>query len=115
MADLRVMSWNVQNLFPSGHPQGPATDEELSEAGSVGRGDRCRGTGRMALQEVGPPEVLSDLDDVCSTNFEFRLAGIADDRGIRVALLSSRLLSDRRDMTEFPSGVLPVQWRDARF
>ena len=28
MAELTVMTWNVQNLFPPGTPDGPATQEE---------------------------------------------------------------------------------------
>jgi hypothetical protein len=28
MAVLTVMTWNVQNLFPVGHPDGPDTEEK---------------------------------------------------------------------------------------
>jgi hypothetical protein len=28
MADLRVMTWNVQNLLPAGQGDGPATQQE---------------------------------------------------------------------------------------
>ena len=30
MAELTVMTWNVQNLLPVGHEGGPATDEEYA-------------------------------------------------------------------------------------
>ena len=69
----------------------------------------------LALQEVGPAEVLADLNEACAIDFDFRLTGTADDRGIRVALMSPRRLSHRRDMVDFPPGVLPVQCRDTEF
>ena len=28
MPDLTVMTWNIQNLFPVGHADGPATQQE---------------------------------------------------------------------------------------
>jgi hypothetical protein len=44
----------------------------------------------LALQEVGPEHVLADLNTACSIDFDNRLAGIPDGRGIRVAVLSPR-------------------------
>jgi hypothetical protein len=29
--DLTVMTWNIQNLFPVGHPDGPATQQEYDD------------------------------------------------------------------------------------
>jgi hypothetical protein len=69
----------------------------------------------LALQEVGPEQVLSDLNGACSIDFDNRLAGIPDQRGIRVVLLSPRRLSNRVDVTAYPVGVLPVQSRDLIF
>jgi hypothetical protein len=37
MADLTVMTWNIQNLFPVGHEDGPAT-----QGRGPGWGHRCR-------------------------------------------------------------------------
>ena len=50
-----------------------------------------------------------------ASTFDNRLVGSSDDRGIRVALLSPRPLSDRVDITTFPLGVVPVQSRDLIF
>ena len=69
----------------------------------------------LALQEVGPPEELADLNAACAIDFDDRLLGKTDRRGIRVALLSPRQLSHRRDSWQFPPGVLPVQCRDTMF
>jgi hypothetical protein len=67
------------------------------------------------LQEVGPEQLLAYLNAACSNDFDDRLVGIPDGRGIRVALLSPRLLSNRVDITVFPLGVVPVQSRDLIF
>ena len=110
------MSWNVQNLLPVGAEGGPATPEiyraKLAAVAAVIDGVR---PDVLALQEVGGDDVLADLDEACAAAFPHRVAGVPDDRGIRVALLSSRPLTGRRDTTEFPPGVLPVQWRDTAF
>lgn len=37
----------------------------------------------VALQEVGPPEVLADLAQSCQIDFDHRLVGKADGRDIR--------------------------------
>ena len=61
MADLTVMTWNIQNLFPVGHTDGPATQQEYD--------DKLAGLAEvinavqpdvLALQEVGPEQVLAD-------------------------------------------------------
>lgn len=115
MAQLTVMTWNVQNLFPPGHPESLETPAEYRA--------RLRALAAIiddvapdvvALQEVGGVEVLVDLNDACAIDFDNRMVGIPDSRGIRVALMSPRRLSNRRDVTALPPGVLPVQTRDLR-
>jgi hypothetical protein len=59
--------------------------------------------------------VLADLNAACSIDFDNRLTGTPDVRGIRVALMSPRLLSNRVNITTFPLGVVPVQSRDLIF
>ena len=116
MAELTVMSWNVQNLLPVGAEGGPASPDayraKLAAVAAVIDGVH---PDVLALQEVGGDDVLADLDEACAAAFPHRVAGVPDDRGIRVALLSSRPLRGRRDTTDFPPGVLPVQWRDTTF
>jgi hypothetical protein len=60
-------------------------------------------------------EVLADLTYACAIDFDHRLVGIPDPRGIRVALMSPRQLSTRTDITGYPTGVLPVQSTDLVF
>ena len=116
MAVLTVMTWNVQNLFPVGHQDGPVTDEEYqAKLATLAAVIDAVEPDVMALQEVGPEQVLADLNAACSIDFDNRLLGIPDSRGIRVALLSPRRLSNRTDTQTFPAGVLPVQARDLAF
>jgi predicted extracellular nuclease len=116
MAVLTVMSWNVQNLLPVGHEDGPATDEEYqAKLAALAVVIDAVEPDVLALQEVGPEQVLADLNAACSIDFDNRLVGTPDRRGIRVALLSPRRLSNRVNTQVFPTGVLPVQIRDLAF
>ena len=100
MAELTVMTWNVQNLLPVGHDDGPTTDDEYqAKLAALAAVIDIVGPDVLALQEVGPDEVLADLNEACAIDFDFRLTGTADGRGIRVALMSPRRLSHRRDMS----------------
>jgi endonuclease/exonuclease/phosphatase family metal-dependent hydrolase len=116
VADLTVMTWNVQNLFPAGHEFGPATQAQYDDKiAALAEVIDAVEPDVLALQEVGPDEVLADLDAACAIDFDNRLTGLPDDRGIRVALLSPRRLANRRDIVSYPSGVVPVQALDLIF
>jgi predicted extracellular nuclease len=99
-----------------GHVDGPATQQEYDDkiAGLAGVINAVE-PDVLALQEVGLEHVLADPNAECSIDFDNQLAGIPDGRGIRVALLSPGLLSDRVDITTFPQGVVAVQSRDLIF
>jgi Endonuclease/Exonuclease/phosphatase family len=87
MPDLTVMTWNTQNLFPVGHADGPATQQEYDDKiGGLAELINAVKPDLLALQEVGPEQVLADLNAACSIDFDNRLVGIPDGRGIRVAL-----------------------------
>jgi hypothetical protein len=106
--DLTVMTWNIQNLFPVGHPDGPATQQEYDDkVAGLAEVINAVEPDILALQEVGPEHVLADLDAASNIDFDNRLVGSPDGRGIRVALQSPRLLSNRVDITTFPLGVAP--------
>jgi len=113
VAQLTVMTWNVQNLFPPTEPDatGPYQAKLAQLAAVI---DRVA-PDVLALQEVGPVSVLDDLDDRCAIDFDHRVAGLADGRGIRVALLSPRRLSNVTTTRAFPDQVAPVQVRDLTF
>jgi endonuclease/exonuclease/phosphatase family metal-dependent hydrolase len=116
LAELTVMTWNVQNLFPVGHAEGPATQQAYDiKIGALAAVIDAAHPDVVALQEVGPDEVLADLTAVCATKLRYRMTGVPDTRGIRVALLSTRRLSNRADITSYPTGLLGVQCRDSIF
>jgi hypothetical protein len=94
MPDITVMTWNIQNLFPVGHADGPATQQEYDDKiAGLAEVINAVEPDLLALQEVGPEQVLADLNAACNIDFDNRLIGIPDGRGSRVALLSPRLLS----------------------
>ncbi len=111
MATLTVVTWNVQNLFQVAHgdPARQAYEDKLAALAAVI--DKV-GPDVLALQEVGPDEVLDDLAEACATPLPFQVTGSHDGRGIRVALLAQRRLTNVRNLTAFPKGLLPVQVRD---
>ena len=99
-----------------GHVDAPATQQEYDDkvAGLAEVIDAAE-PDVLALQEVGPEHALADLNAACSIDFDNRLVGRPDGRGIRVALLSPRQLSNRVNITTFPLGVVQVQSRDLIF
>jgi len=116
MAELVVMTWNVQNLLPVGSVGGPTSVAEYN-AKLAARAAVIAAVEPdvLAVQEIGDDDVVADLNDACGDRFPHRATGSPDGRGIRVALLSAHPLGDVRDVTTFPAGVLPVQVRDITF
>ena len=113
MTDFRVATWNVQNLFEAGTDDGPATavqyDAKLASLAALI--DQLQ-PHVLALQEVGPEPALVALQQALTLQMSHRLLGIADDRGIRCALLSTLPLSNAVNVRPFPTGLLPVQCGD---
>jgi len=67
VTDLTVMTWNIQNLFPVGHEDGPATQQEYDDKiGGLAEVIDAVQPDLLALQEIGPEQVLADLNAACS-------------------------------------------------
>ena len=113
MTELRVMSWNVQNLILPGEPDGPDTqakfDAKVRSLASVIDGFRPH---VLALQEVGSPAALRALQVALEWDMPHSELGDPDGRNIRVAFLSVRVLREVIRVREFPSRLLPVQVGD---
>ena len=61
----------VQNLLPVGHPDGPVTDEEYqAKLATLAAVIDAVEPDVLALQEVGPEQVLADLNAACSSDFD---------------------------------------------
>jgi len=116
MSSLRVMTWNVQNLFLPSHEDGPDTEEAFAAklASLAGLIDQVA-PDVAALQEVGPDDVLARLQATLTHQLPHAAIGDPDGRGIRVALLSTRPLAGIGLIRPFPAGVRVVQAKDEVF
>jgi endonuclease/exonuclease/phosphatase family metal-dependent hydrolase len=113
MAPLRVMTWNVENLFGAGEADGPATEAALAaKIESLRVVIDAQRPHVLALQEVGGEGALQRLQEALAVPMPYRQLGIADERGIRVAFISRRALHGRVDIRPFPAGFLPIQVGD---
>jgi endonuclease/exonuclease/phosphatase family metal-dependent hydrolase len=117
VASIRILTWNVQNLFlPGTGDAAPDTEvafdakvASLAEVIDAIRPDIA------CLQEIGPGAVLEPLEAALAHSLPHRAVGRPDERGIRVAILSSLPLTEITDVDAFPGGVRPVQVRDEIF
>jgi len=90
VAEFRFLTWNVQNLFAAGTEDGPPTQQAFDAklASLAGVLDAQR-PDVAALQELGPPEVLAQLQQRLSHQLPHQqLSEHPDGRGIRVGFLS---------------------------
>lgn len=108
MAECTVMTWNVENLFPPGTASGPPTAAVYRR-----KLDRlARTIGKIepdvvALQEIGHADSLRDLQEALAGQYPHAaLSSHPDNRGIRVAILSRRTLTDVRQLDAFAPGAL---------
>jgi endonuclease/exonuclease/phosphatase family metal-dependent hydrolase len=90
VAELRVLTWSVQNLFAAGSEDGPATQEALdAKLASLAEVLDAQRPDVAALQELGPPEVVAQLQDRLTHQLPHQqLSAHPDGRGIRVGFLS---------------------------
>lgn len=113
MTQFRVMTWNVENLFPVGPEAGPETEAELdAKLRSLTAVIDAHNPDVVALQEVGGERVLARLQERLASPLPNRQLGIPDERGIRVALISGFELHERLNIQRFPTGLLPIQIGD---
>jgi endonuclease/exonuclease/phosphatase family metal-dependent hydrolase len=114
---IRILTWNVQNLFlPGTIEAAPDTDAAFDEkVASLAAVIDLIAPDIACLQEIGPGEVLAPLQAALTSPLPHRAIGQPDERGIRVAMLSSRPLEDVADVDAFPPGVRAVQVRDEMF
>jgi endonuclease/exonuclease/phosphatase family metal-dependent hydrolase len=113
MTSFKVMTWNVENLF---------RPEELSESVTADAKSKYKDKLEtladtilrlepdvLALQEVGSPEALEDLNALLKKRYPHRqLSTFPDSRGIRVAFLSGLAFEETQDITAFPLAGLPT-------
>jgi hypothetical protein len=113
VSEFRVMTWNVENLFGVGDEDGPDTQAELkAKIESLRSVIDEQQPHVLGLQEIGSEAALGQLQAALKTPMPYRAVAEPDERGIRVAFLSRRVLHDPIQIRPFPGGLLPVQVGD---
>lgn len=111
MATFKVMTWNVENLYPVGSASGPKTSETYEKKlSSLAEVILSLDPDVLALQEIGSPESFNDLNERLENKYpHFQLSKFPDTRGIRVGFLSKLEIQDSEDISQFPaSGLVNV-------
>jgi endonuclease/exonuclease/phosphatase family metal-dependent hydrolase len=110
---FKVMTWNVENLFRPGSPSGPPS-QALYNAKIDGLALTVNEEAPdvLALQEIGDPAALEDLVKKLGGTWFKHVSAHQDARGIRVAWLARRAISEAEDIFEFPPKLRPVQVDD---
>ncbi len=112
---LKVMTWNVENLFRPGGPSGP-TSEASYQAKLAGLAATInqQAPDLLAVQEIGDPDALGDLVGLLdgAGQWQQRVSDHPDARGIRVAWLARRPITAAADIVAFPAHLAPVQTND---
>jgi hypothetical protein len=85
-----MLTWNLQNLFAASTPDGPPAPEAFdTKLASLAEVLDAQQPDVAALQELGPPEALAQLQDRLSHQLPHQqLSAHPDGRGIRVGFLS---------------------------
>ena len=108
MSACTVMTWNVENLFPPGTASGPPTKAIYRrKLAYLTRTIAEIAPDVIALQEVGHPASLADLQQALGGRYPHSaISEHADPRGIRVAVLAQRQLTDVRQLHTFTGDAL---------
>lgn len=105
---VTIGTWNVENLFLPGTPDGPSNEDvyrrKLAYLTSV---ITDIGADVVCLQEVGGEQPLADLVSALGGSLPNTAIGQPDDRGIRVAVVSRLAVAETYQWVDFPDGALP--------
>ena len=114
MVAFRLMTWNVQNLLPVGTKDGPPTQAALdAKLASLAQVIDAQQPDVLALQEVGPPQMLEALQERLTHKLPLlEVSEHPDRRQIRVAFLGRLPLRDPVQVHQFTEGLAPVQVGD---
>jgi predicted extracellular nuclease len=105
---FRVMTWNLENLYPVGSEYGPETQQDFDQkpaniASVIGQ----QKPDVLAVQEIGTESTFTALKAALGIDYvDKALSRYPDGRGIRVGFLSRYDLTDIQDFSAFPGGAL---------
>ncbi|MDQ5824862.1 MAG: endonuclease/exonuclease/phosphatase family protein [Chloroflexota bacterium] len=110
MVDFKVMTWNVENLYPVGSEFGPTTKKVYDQKQAhLAQRIRDIDVDVIALQEIGSQQTFLDLQAGLGGNYPHaELSPQPDGRGIRVGFLSKLPLSNVQSISNFPDGGLSL-------
>ncbi len=105
---FNVMTWNIENLFPTGHPAGPKSPQVYEQKmRNLSQTILAIAPDILAVQEVGDPATFADLQRRLGDRYPYTmLSSHPDLRGIRVGLVSRLPLVQAREFFQFPQGSL---------
>lgn len=112
--DVRVGTWNLENLFRPGGEFGP-TDEAVygQKLDGLAATIEKMAPDLLGVEEVGSPDALNDLVALLSGEWRVELSKHFDaHRPIRVGFLSRKPLTVIEDLSAFPNQLIPIQSRD---
>jgi endonuclease/exonuclease/phosphatase family metal-dependent hydrolase len=108
-----VGTWNLENLFRPGAPDGPSTDAAYdAKLTALAEVIGAIAPDVLAVQEVGDPEALEDLRARLEGEWRTVTSELPDERGIRVGFLARPALRDVEHLRAFPDPLAPVQVDD---
>jgi hypothetical protein len=103
MAQFRVITWNVENLFDVGDDDGPKTQAQFgAKIESLRAVIDAQQPHVLALQEAGSECALGKLRAAPEHKLPHRAVAAPDERGIRVAIIGRRVLHDPVEIRPFP-------------
>jgi endonuclease/exonuclease/phosphatase family metal-dependent hydrolase len=112
--DVRVGTWNLENLFRPGGEFGP-TDEAVygQKLDGLAATIEKMAPDLLGVEEVGSPDALNDLVALLSGEWHVELSKHFDaHRPIRVGFLSRKPLTVIEDLSAFPNQLIPIQSGD---
>ncbi len=112
--DVRIGTWNLENLFRPGAEFGPK-DEAVyrQKLGGLAATIDSMAPDLLGVQEVGSPDALDDLVALLADDWHVALsAHFAPHHSIRVGFLSRKRLEVVEDLDLFPDRLIPVQSAD---
>src|SRR5439155_6137509 len=107
------MSWNVENLFRPATSSGPPTQAIYdAKIDGLAATINAQQPSVASPQEIGDPAALTDLVAALGGTWHRKVSRHPDQRGIRVAWLTTLTIVDAHDIAAFPAKLPAVQVDD---
>ncbi|MFC5381382.1 endonuclease/exonuclease/phosphatase family protein [Aquipuribacter nitratireducens] len=114
---MRVVTWNVENLFSPGGEDTPSPEEHAATLETLTGVVAALAPDVLAVQEIGDERALDDLTAslraATGGDWVSRASRAPDSRGIRVGVLTTRDVVATDDVEAFAPRLRPVQVDDS--